>query len=69
MINTPLLRRQCRACIHYVPMRECKYICGYDSKTYEVHPDLIDEESGQPSCSCHNDGFEYDREKFKHVRY
>ena len=68
MVNYPYIKKQCRACIHYVPMRENKYICGYDSKTYEVHPRFINED-GEITCSCHNDGFEYDEDKFKNVRY
>ena len=69
MVNYPYIKKQCRACIHYVPMRENKYICGYDSNTYEVHLDWLDEDLGQPCCSCHNGGFEYDWEKFKNVTY
>lgn len=69
MTNLPLIKKYCRACIHYIPMMGNRYICGFDSKTYEVEQNNIDEESGQPTCSCRNSGFEYDKEKFKGVRY
>lgn len=46
-------KKQCKTCVHYFPMRENKYICGYDSMTYEVHPNFINE-NGEITCSCHN---------------
>ena len=52
------IKNLCRTCVHYISMRENKFTCGYDSTTYELHPDLIDKKSNKPNCTCFNGGFQ-----------
>lgn len=72
MVNTPLLQKQCCACIHYCPKQEQeqntdKYLCLIENKVY-VETENINE-NGEAFCSCHNGKFEYNKEKYKNVRY
>ena len=59
LTNTPRIFKFCMACKHYVPIGKGVYICGFDSKTYEVKLTELNEEN-LVARRCVNGGFEYD---------
>lgn len=68
MIDYPYIKQQCRVCVYCTPIRDNKYICGFDSKIYEVHPNFINENM-EITCSCRNKGFKYDKNKHTNNRF